>query len=238
MSWAQSKVLAVVPARGGSKGIPRKNLSNVGGLSLIARVGKVIQQIDWIDRAVISTDDEAMAAEGRRFGLDVPFMRPARLANDEASGADVLQHAWIECERHYAMQFDYALYLEPTSPLREASDIERVLQVLSDSDRDTAISVSRAPAHFTPYKCLTVDARGQLGFFLEEGSRIQARQQIPPFYFRNGVVYAVRRDPFLQSPSMITENTAAVIIDRPLVNIDDPLELQFADWFLSKAARA
>src|SRR5262245_62950592 len=89
MAWGAEKVLAVVPARGGSKGIPRKNLRKVGGLSLIARAASVIRELPWIDRAVISTDDPDMAEEGRRHALDVPFTRPAILAGDTARGPDV-----------------------------------------------------------------------------------------------------------------------------------------------------
>ena len=234
MAWGSEKVLAVVPARGGSKGIPRKNLRKIAGLSLIARVARVIGALKWIDRAVISTDDPDMAEEGRRHGLDVPFMRPAPLAGDTASGPDVLHHAWTECERHYGMRFDYALYLEPTSPLRRADDVETTLKQLLSGPYQSAATVSRSPGHFTPHKCLLVDGEGLIRFYLPAGRAVHARQQIPAYYYRNGVAYAVRREPFLTSKEMIGDTTAAVVIDRPLVNVDDELELEFADWLLRR----
>ena len=166
MSWESEKVLAVVPARGGSKGIPRKNLRKIAGLSLIARAARVIGALPWIDRAVISTDDADMAEEGRRYGLDVPFMRPAALAGDTSSGPDVLHHAWTEGEKHYGMQFDYALYLEPTSPLRRAEDVEATFKHLLSGPYQSAATVSRSPGHFTPHKCLLVDERGLIRFYL------------------------------------------------------------------------
>lgn len=234
MSWDGINVLAVVPARGGSKGIARKNMRKVGGVSLIARAAGVIGELGWIDRAVISSDDPDMAEEGRRAGLDAPFMRPADLAVDAARAPDVLRHAWAACEEHYGMEFGYALYLEPTSPLRWGNDVERAMRALAESDSDSAVTVSRAPGHFTPHKCLMVDASGRLSFYLEEGRDVHARQQIPPYYFRNGVAYAVRREPFFRTGDVITDRTLAVVLDRPLVNIDDPLELEFADWLLSR----
>jgi CMP-N-acetylneuraminic acid synthetase len=238
MAWGAEKVLAVVPARGGSKGITRKNLRKVGGLSLIARAASVIRELPWIDRAVISTDDPDMAEEGRLHALDVPFMRPATLAGDTARGPDVLYHAWTQCELHYEMLFDYALYLEPTSPLRLASDVEATFEHLLSGPYQSAATVSRSPGHFTPFKCLLVNAEGLIRFYLPEGRNVHARQQIPAFYYRNGIAYVVRREPFLSTREVIGDTTAAVLIDRPLVNIDDELELEFADWFLQREEAA
>ena len=238
MTWGAERVLAVVPARGGSKGIPRKNLRKVGGLSLIARTAGVIQQLPWIDRAVISTDDPDMAEEGRRNALDVPFTRPVGLAGDTARGPDVLYHAWTECERHYGLRFDYALYLEPTSPLRRAGDVEATFKQLLSGPYQSAMTVSRSPGHFTPHKCLLVNEKGLIRFYLPEGRAIHARQQIPAFYYRNGVAYAVRREPFFTTKEVIGDTTAAVMIDRPLINVDDELELEFADWLLQREEAA
>ena len=234
MPWGAEKVLAVVPARGGSKGVARKNLRKVGGLSLIARAASVIRELPWIDAAIISTDDPDMAEEGRLHALDVPFTRPATLAGDTARGPDVLHHAWTECEHHYGTRFDYALYLEPTSPLRLASDVEATFKQLLSGPYQSATTVSRSPGHFTPYKCLLVSEQGLIRFYLPAGRNVHARQQIPAFYYRNGVAYAVRREPFLTSKEVIGDTTAAVVIDRPLVNIDDELELEFADWLLQR----
>lgn len=227
-------VLAVVPARAGSVAIPRKNLARVGGLSLIARVANVIAQLPWIKQAIISTDDREMSEEGRRFGLDAPFMRPPELAHGEARGSDVLFHAWVECERHYKRRFDYALYLEPTSPLRRPKDVEHTLTALVAGKYAAAVTVSPSPAHFAPEKCLLVNDVGLLRFYLDEGRKIHARQQLPTYYFRNGVAYAIRREPFLETRIVIGENTLGVIINRPLVNIDDPFELRLANWLLSE----
>jgi CMP-N-acetylneuraminic acid synthetase len=109
-------VLAVVPARGGSKGIPRKNLERVAGYSLVARAAMVARQLPWLDAAVLSTDDEEIAEEGRRYGISVPILRPADLASDTATGVAAWRHAWLASERHFDRQFDCSVLLQPTSP--------------------------------------------------------------------------------------------------------------------------
>jgi CMP-N-acetylneuraminic acid synthetase len=234
-SLNELNVLAVVPARGGSVGIPRKNLARVGGLSLIARTAQVIAQLPWIRRAIISTDDMEMREEGRRFGLEAPFERPPELAGPRVPGSDVLLHAWIEAEEHYETRFDFALYLEPTSPLRRPNDVERTLTALVASDHDSAVTVSRSPGHFTPEKCLLVDANGRLRPYLKDRV-IHARQQIPPYYFRNGAAYAVRREAFFKHKKIIGDRALAIVIERPLVNVDDPFELELADWLAMSSA--
>jgi CMP-N-acetylneuraminic acid synthetase len=230
-------VLAVVPARGGSIGVPRKNLAKLGGLSLIARTANVVAQLPWITRSIISTDDPEMRDEGVRFGLAAPFLRPPELANATASADDVLFHAWTECERHYRAKFDYALYLQPTSPLRRPEDVERTLKSLVASKFDMAATVSRTPAHFTPERTHLIGDDGSLQFYLAEGRAIVARQQIRPYYFRNGEVFALRRDPFFRTRKIFGDSMMAVVIDRPTVNIDEPFELELAEWMLAREPR-
>src|SRR5262245_25596368 len=125
-------VLAVVPARGGSKGIPKKNLREVGGVSLVGRVGDLARSLYWLNACVLSTDDAEIAEEGRRHGLDVPFFRPNDLAGDLAGSHGVWRHAWIAAEAHYGKQFDISILLEPTSPLRRGEDLTATVQVMLD----------------------------------------------------------------------------------------------------------
>ena len=101
MSWRNRSVLAVVPARGGSKGIPRKNLAQIGGKSLVAHAAGLVAELDWLDGAVLSTDDHEIAEEGVRHGLSVPFLRPPDLATDTARGVDTWRHAWLASEAFY-----------------------------------------------------------------------------------------------------------------------------------------
>ncbi|MHB8066493.1 MAG: acylneuraminate cytidylyltransferase family protein [Desulfobaccales bacterium] len=234
MSYQGFSILAVVPARGGSKGIPRKNLQKVAGISLVGHVALTVQALPWLDRAVLSTDDEEIAAEGRRYGLEVPFMRPPELATDLATSVDMWRHAWLASEALFGCRFDLSILLEPTSPLRTPEDVTHTVDALLEHDCDAAATVSRAPAHFTPHKCLTVNQKNVIGFYLQEGSNYAIRQKIPAYYFRNGICYALKRATLIDKGRIIEENCQAVIIDRPVVNIDDLHELEYAEYLYKK----
>jgi CMP-N,N'-diacetyllegionaminic acid synthase len=234
MSYQNHHVLAVIPARGGSKGIPRKNLRQIAGVSLVGHAIRVAQSLDWLDRIFLSTDDEEIAAEGQRFGLNVPFLRPAELASDGARSSDMWKHAWLACELHFGERYDISVLLEPTSPLRILDDVIRTVMELLTGDCDAAATVSRAPAHFTPHKCLTIDSSGFIGFYLSDGAQYSIRQSIPSYFFRNGACYALKRRTLLERGVIIEERCRAVIIERPLVNIDDEHDFDFAEFLFRK----
>lgn len=234
MTFKGYSVLAVVPARGGSKGIPRKNLCLVGGKSLIERVASVIAALSWLDAAVLSTDDEEIASEGRRCGLAVPFRRPAELAADSAGSVDMWRHAWLESERHHGNTFALSVLLEPSSPLRRPEDVERTLEALVMQGRAAAATVSRTPAHYAPEKTLSL-RDGVIGFALPSGAGIRQRQQLPAYYHRNGACYAVRRATLVDEGTIIERDCAAVIVERPLVNIDEPHDLELANLLAARS---
>ena len=234
MSVDGAGLLAVVPARGGSKGIPRKNLQPVGGRSLIAHAAAVASSLDAVDTAIISTDDEEMAEEGRRHGLEVPFLRPPELAGDHVDAVATWRHAWQEAERHYGRRFELSVLLEPSSPLRRPDDVARTVQALFDGRHLAAATVSRTPAHYTPHKTLVIDDHGELRPLLPPELSPSLRQQIPRQYHRNGVCYAVRRSTLLEGGTIVEESCAAVVIDRPVVNIDEPYDLELAEWLLQR----
>jgi CMP-N-acetylneuraminic acid synthetase len=233
MAFEGQSVLAVVPARGGSKSIPRKNLVKLGGLSLVARAAELSKRLAWLDAAILSTDDDEIAAEGRAHGLDVPFMRPAELAGDFATSVDMWKHAWTAAEQYYHRRFDISILLEPTSPLRLPDEVTQTVTALLAGNHKAAVTVSPAPAHFTPEKCLTV-SNGLVGFYHPAGASHSLRQSIPRYYFRNGICYAVKRSTLLEEGRIFCNDTAAVIIERPVVNIDEPFDIELADFLLSR----
>jgi CMP-N,N'-diacetyllegionaminic acid synthase len=234
LTWDGLSVLAIVPARAGSKGIARKNLCRVGPRSLIGWAAHTASQLSWIDRAVISTDDRGMADEGRRHGLEAPFLRPAELASDTASSADMWRHAWLESENTFERRFDLSILLQPTTPLRKAADVERTVKGMVEGGRRAAATVSRTPGHFAPQKCLTLDEKGVLAFYHGGGAEYAARQAIPAYYYRNGVCYAVMRDTLIEHGHIVEDDCLAVIVDEYVVNIDDPIELELAEFMLSR----
>ena len=234
MSYLGNEILAVIPARGGSKGIPKKNLCKVASKSLVGYAALIASSLDWIDRAVISTDDEEIAAEGKKYGLEAPFMRPSELASDTAESVDMWRHAWLASEEYYGCHFDISILLEPTSPLRRQEEVRRTVKTLIENDCGAAVTVSPTPAHFTPHKTLTLKKNGIIGFYLEEGHKYSIRQKIPTYYHRNGICYAVKRQTLIEQGTTIEENCVAIVIERPVVNIDDFFDLELAEFILSR----
>ena len=222
------RVLAVVPARGGSKGIKLKNLQKVGGVSLVGRVGIVIGQCPSIDRAVVSTDHPEIAEVARKYGLDVPFTRPQSLSGDQVGDMPVLRHALSATEADEGTRYDIVVMLQPTSPFRRADHVERSLRDLVERDLDAVWTVSETDSKAHPLKQLVM-RDGLLGYWDERGATIIARQQLSPVYHRNGVAYALTRDALLKEDgTLLAPKTGAVVVDEPLVNIDGPMDLELA----------
>ena len=230
MSVAGLRVLIVVPARGGSKGIPGKNLCSVAGRSLVAHAALIASALPWVDASILTTDDPAIAAEGQRYGLEVPFLRPTELSHDEATSVDVWRHAWLTTEALHGHIYDLSILLEPTSPLRRVEDIESAMQALLDSAVDCCFTVSPTPAHYTPEKTLFIRDDARIDFYLPLDQAQTTRQRIRPYVHRNGICYIVRRPHLFNHLMIVSPGSLPLLIDRPVVNIDEPFELELADW--------
>jgi CMP-N-acetylneuraminic acid synthetase len=226
-------VLVVVPARGGSKGIPLKNIYPLAGKPLIAYTGDIVKQLPYVDQAVVSTDHEGIAEAARACGLDVPFYRPEALSGDRISDWDVLNHALREMEMQDRKQYDIVLMLQPTSPLRKAEHVTQAVTMLIEQDYDAVWTVSPTDSKGHPLKQLIVH-EGQLDFYDPAGAAIIARQQLTPVYHRNGVAYAIRRESILEKKSSKGEKTGAVIIEEPMANIDTEMDILFAEFLMRK----
>jgi CMP-N-acetylneuraminic acid synthetase len=226
-------VFAVVPARSGSKGIPDKNMALLGGRSLIERAARVLSEIPWIDRRIISTDSSSYANEARTHGLDAPFLRPKELSHDKAGALETITHALTACEEMESRTYDLTIVAEPTSPLREAIDIERTVKTLLEASADAAFTVSPIDTKCHPDKALQI-ANGRVKFYSPVGKTITGRQQLEPLYARNGLCYCFRRETLLIKRSLLTDNTVAVMTDRPVANVDEPLDLLWAEFLLNR----
>jgi CMP-N-acetylneuraminic acid synthetase len=238
MTLDGKRVLAVVPARGGSKGIPRKNLQQVAGYSLVAHAARVAQGLPWLDAAVLSTDDAAIAEEGKRFGLSVPFLRPAELANDTATGVAAWRHAWLASEAHFGGVFDCSVLLQPTSPLRRPEQVTRTLEEMLKGGHAAAATISRVPGHYVPEKLLRLGDTGVVSFVHAEGSRHSNRQSAQAYYTRNGLCYAAQRGTVVDRQEIVEHDCLGVLIDEFSPNIDDPIDLEIAEWFAARTLRA
>jgi CMP-N,N'-diacetyllegionaminic acid synthase len=230
------RILVVCPARGGSKGIPLKNLQPFLGVPLVARVGHLVAEIPGIDRAVVSTDSEAIAVVAKESGLEVPFYRPESLSGDRISDLEVLSHALVEMERLDGVNYDILVMLQPTSPLRRAEHVMDTIEMLINGDWDAVWTVSETDSKDHPLKQLTV-SDGRLDYYDEGGKQIIARQQLVPVYHRNGVAYAIRRDCLLDQKSIKGERTGALVLEGNMVSIDTYWDLELAEYIFNKEQR-
>ncbi len=224
-------VLAVVPARGGSKGIPRKNLCKIGGTSLVELAARAALGVAWVDAAVLSTDDAEIAIEGRRCGLEVPFMRPAELADDHATGVAAWRHAWLASEAAFDRRFDCSVLLQPTTPLRSADQIAATVDAMLDGGYLAAATISKVPGHYVPEKLLSLND-GLLGFAHPDGARVSNRQGAPAYYTRNGLCYAAMREAVVDHMEIVESRCVGVVIEGHVANIDDPIDLAFAEFMM------
>lgn len=230
---AERRVLAVVPARGGSKGVPLKNLRHVAGLPLVAWAGKVAAALPEIDRAVVSTDHEAIAEAAALHGLAAPFSRPPELSGDRVADWDVLAHALTTMERLDALTYDVVLMLQPTSPLRRVEDVRRTLEMLITGNHDSVWTVSETDLKYHPLKQLTM-VDGRLDYFDPRGAGVIARQQLTPVYHRNGVAYAMTRECLLDQGVIKGRDSAGYVITEPQVSIDTEEDIMAVDQLLSQ----
>jgi len=227
------RILAVVPARGGSKGIKLKNLREVGGIPLVARVGIVLQALPFVDRAVVSTDNDDIARVAEGAGIAAPFRRPPELSGDRIGDLEVLTDALLQTEAIDGVTYDIVLMLQPTSPLRQAKDVEATIQKVVNEDWDAVWTVSPTDSKAHPLKQLTVYGPGKaLGYYDLAGSKIIARQQLDQLYHRNGVAYAITRECLMEQKTIMGRRTGAHIVETAEISIDTEWDLMLANFVL------
>lgn len=218
--YKNKSILAIVPARGGSKGIKKKNLKKINKISLIGHVGLILKKISFIDNKVLSTDNIDIKKEGIKFDIDVPFMRPKKISGDRVGDIEVLHHALQQSERYYKKKFDYVMMLQPTSPLRNYNQINNMIKKIIDNKYDSIWSISKIDLKYHPFKQLLIK-NDKLKFYDQKnGSKIIARQQLSDSYIRNGICYIFARN-LIKLKKLINKNSSYEIIDGDYINIDN-----------------
>ncbi len=223
-------VLAIIPARGGSKGLPGKNVRLLAGLPLIAHSLRLARMCPEIDRCIVSTDDERIAATAREHGGDVPFVRPAALAQDDTPMMPVLQHALLEVERLEGRRYSSVLLLDPTSPGRLPDDVSRALAILEGDEACEGVVGCSRPT-FNPFWVGLVEREGYVVPAFEGGSRYARRQDVPPFLRINGALYLWQRHIVAEATALWIErpHRALEIPEARAFSIDDAYEFQVAE---------
>lgn len=231
------RILGVITARGGSKSVPRKNIKELGGKPLLAWTSEAAKQSAVLDRLILTTDDEEIAEVGEKWGVEVPFMRPAELAEDATPTLPVLQHAvkWLQDNEQHSP--DAVMLLQPTAPLRQASHIREAVKIFEESGADSLVSVVEIPGHHSPYWAEVIDEDGWGRLFTGDPirKRITRRQNFPKkTYTHNGAIYLFKTgllfDPV--DPNFYGDKVKLYPMEEKFsVNIDGP-----EDWELAERA--
>mgnify|MGYP000244575504 CR=1 FL=1 len=224
-------ILGIITARGGSKGIPRKNLKLLCGKPLIYYTIKIAKESKMLTRVILSSDDNEIIEISRRYGIDVPFIRPKELARDETPHLPVVLHALNFVEKEEGKKYDYIAILQPTNPLRKAGDIDGALIKLIETGADSVITYFKVEDLHPLWMSKIIDDR--VYPLLEVKNKITRRQELPPVYMRSGAVYAVSRDTIKNKSSLYGEDQRPYIIPwwRGR-NIDESWEFALAEILL------
>lgn len=224
-------VLAIILARGGSKRVPGKNIRPVFGKPLIAWSIEAAKKSKYIDRIIISTDDNKIAQVAKKFGAEAPFIRPPVFSSDTATSVSAILHTLNWIKKNENKKYDLFILLQPTSPLRTSQQLDESLENIADNNKAyTLISVTKV--NQTPFWMKTINKQGFIEDFLkDEKSGASTRSQdLPTIYIPNGAIYIAKTNIFLKSNQLYTEKTIPFIMDRVYsADIDEEADFDFAE---------
>jgi CMP-N,N'-diacetyllegionaminic acid synthase len=228
-------VLGVIPARGGSKGIPKKNILPVGGKPLIGHTISAALDCRGLNDCIVSTDSQEIADCAASLGMPVHSLRGEALAADTTTTEDTVIYEVEKYEKETGQTVDVIVLLQPTAPMRLASDIDAALARFFDTGSTSLISVYEAD--FVHPSIMYFQKKGKLTPVLDEGKTIQRRQKFESVYVRNGALYITTRDHMFGSESFVDEAPSSYVMPwERSVNIDEPFDLEIAEWLMSRNA--
>lgn len=221
--FENNRYLAVIPARAGSKGLPGKNLLPLGGKPMIAWSIQAALASRYLDRVVVSSEDEEILSVARQWGADTPFVRPVELAGDGTPGIDVVLHVCLALP-----DYDFVVLLQPTSPLRSTADIDQAIAWCRERGAPVCVSVTKPEK--SPYWMYFLDEVGHMAPVVDASQRPALRQALPEAYALNGAVYVARIDWLRQTRSFLATETVAYVMPRERsVDIDTALDFKVAE---------
>ena len=219
-------ILAIIPARGGSKGIPRKNIKMLAGKPLIAWTIEEAKKSKYIDRLILSSEDDEIISVAKEWGCEVPFKRPIELAQDNTPGVEPVIHAINTLTEKY----DYVCLLQPTSPLRKVEHIDGCIEKCINNNAESCVSVSEVDKH--PYWMYEIDNEDLL-IPLLDGKNVSRRQDLPRGYALNGAVYVSRYNQILEQKKFVTKGTISYVMDkRSSIDIDEQIDFNLCDLII------
>lgn len=226
------KILAIVPARGGSQGVPRKNIRILAGRPLIAYTINAALESKYHLRVVVSTDDESIAEIAKGIGAEVPFLRPSHLARNDTPMLPVLQHA-MECLKKDGYRPDIIVVLQPTSPLRTSKHIDQAISILVNTGADSVVSVCEV--EYSPYWMKKIDQSGRVAPFLDTEKEYNRRQDLPKVYRLNGAIFITRPDIIMNEDRLLGDDTRAYIMEpEDSIDIDTEFDFRVAELIMKE----
>lgn len=220
-------MLAIIPARGGSKGVPQKNIKLLGNKPLIAYTIEAAKESDIFEKIIVSTDSQEIANIARKYGAEVPFLRPSEISGDEVSSDDVVIHA-LNFLKENGKEYDEVCKLQPTSPLRTAQHIKEAYKLLKKNNYNYVVSVCEC--EHSPLWAGTLGENGCMDTFIEERYKRSCRQQMHTYYRLNGAIYMGRTEVYLKDRSFIGRGCYAyVMTQEESIDIDSMLDFQIAE---------
>ena len=226
-------VLGVIPARGGSKSIPKKNIYPLLGKPLIYYSIQAAQESALMNDCIVSTDDLEIKNIAESYGMNVPFLRPKSLSGDKALAVPTIKHAVLEYEELNSLTVDYVVMLQPTAPLRTSLDIDIAIEMLTEKKSDSLISVVNVD-NYHPYKMKTING-DYLQDYVETGLENPPRQSLPDIYIVNGALYIMRRNVLVEQDSFKGSSSIPYFMEQEKsANIDVMSDMIVAEYYLKK----
>jgi CMP-N,N'-diacetyllegionaminic acid synthase len=223
------KILGLIPARGGSKGVPRKNIKLLAGKPLLAYTAEPALKVKSFSKVLLSTDDEEIAEVGRQLGLDVPFLRPAELAQDNTPTLPVVQHA-LQFMKGMGEEFDAVCILQATNPLRNVEDMEKAIEKFEIQGYDSLFSMLEVPSEHNPYWAFLENEEGLLHLATGGTNPIPRRQSLPKAYHREGSIYLCKTAVVLERNSLFGDKVGGYLMKMECpINIDT-----MEDWAIAE----
>jgi len=228
------RILGVIPARGGSKGVPRKNIRPLAGKPLIAYTIEAALSSHVLDDVVVGTEDPEIAKVAQQYGAQVPFMRPAELASDQAQTHPVVVHCLEFMENHTGKPYDIIVLLQPTTPMRTAQDIQDGVTLIQSTGADSVVSVTSVEGYH-PFRMKRIVGDNQLINLIDQGFEdMRPRQVLPPVYLRSGDLYIATRATVIDRQTMVGPDSRAIVIPpQRAINIDTERDFMLAEYILS-----
>lgn len=219
------KILGIIPARGGSKEISRKNIKLLGGKPLLQYTSDIALKCELLDKVIVSSDDDAIIAVAKGLGISVPFKRPGDLAEDKSPTLPVIQHA-LKHFKNEGVEYDAICLLQVTSPMRTFASLNSALKKFIQNDVDSLVSVREVPDEYNPHWTFTCNENQHLQIATGEKEIIARRQDLPKAYHRDGSIYITKTSVILDNNSLYGKTTAYIENKEPsFVNIDN-----LEDW--------